>query len=86
MIFRTPFSTMTLSRPLAPLVLALSMSWLLAGCNGQKAESAAAPPAAEVGLKAGDILLEIDGKDLTGNTDVSKILRGQVGILYLPVS
>ena len=50
MIFRTPSFTMTLSRPLAPLVLALSMSWLLAGCNGQKAESAAAPPAAEVGV------------------------------------
>ena len=39
-------------------------------------------PAAEVGLKAGDILLEIDGKDLTGNTDVSKILRGQVGTSF----
>ena len=39
-------------------------------------------PAAEVGLKAGDILLEIDGKDLTGNTDVSKMLRGQVGTSF----
>ena len=28
-------------------------------------------PAAEVGLKAGDVLLEIDGKDLKGNPDVS---------------
>ena len=36
-------------------------------------------PAANVGLKVGDILLEIDGKDLLGNTDVSKLLRGQVG-------
>ena len=39
-------------------------------------------PAAEVGLKAGDILLEIDGKDLTGNMDVSKMLRGQVGTSF----
>ena len=39
-------------------------------------------PAAEVGLKAGDILLEIDGQDLTGNTDVSKMLRGQVGTSF----
>lgn len=36
-------------------------------------------PAAEVGLKAGDILLEIDGKDLEGNTDVSTLLKGQAG-------
>lgn len=38
-------------------------------------------PAAEVGLKAGDVLLEIDGKDLMGksNQDVSEMLRGQVG-------
>ena len=28
-------------------------------------------PAAESGLKAGDLLLEIDGKDLKGNSDVS---------------
>ncbi|NDV57608.1 S41 family peptidase [Bacteroides sp. 519] len=37
-------------------------------------------PAAEVGLKAGDVLLEIDGKDLTGknNSEVSEMLRGQV--------
>lgn len=39
-------------------------------------------PAATVGLKAGDILLEIDGKDLLGNTDVSKLLRGQVGTSF----
>lgn len=39
-------------------------------------------PAAEVGLKTGDILLEIDGKDLTGVTDVSKMLRGQVGTSF----
>ncbi|MEL5893371.1 S41 family peptidase [Bacteroides sp. GD17] len=39
-------------------------------------------PAANVGLKAGDILLEIDGKDLLGNTDVSKLLRGQVGTSF----
>lgn len=36
-------------------------------------------PAAEAGLKAGDILLEIDGKDLTGNQNVSELLRGQLG-------
>lgn len=36
-------------------------------------------PAAESGLKAGDILLEIDGKDLKNNLDVSTLLRGQVG-------
>lgn len=37
-------------------------------------------PAAEVGLKAGDILLEIDGKDLAGknNSEVSEMLRGQI--------
>ncbi len=39
-------------------------------------------PAANAGLKAGDILLEIDGKDLLGNTDVSKLLRGQVGTSF----
>ena len=39
-------------------------------------------PAATVGLKVGDILLEIDGKDLLGNTDVSKLLRGQVGTSF----
>lgn len=38
-------------------------------------------PAAEVGLKAGDILMEIDGQDLMGknNQEVSEMLRGQVG-------
>lgn len=38
-------------------------------------------PAANVGLKAGDILMEIDGKDLVGknNQKVSEMLRGQVG-------
>ncbi|MDO4165304.1 MAG: S41 family peptidase [Bacteroides sp.] len=38
-------------------------------------------PAATSGLKAGDILLEIDGKDLLGknNQEVSEMLRGQVG-------
>lgn len=39
-------------------------------------------PAAEAGLKAGDILLEIDGKDLKGNPDVSTLLRGQVGTSF----
>jgi carboxyl-terminal processing protease len=42
-------------------------------------------PAAEVGLKAGDILLEIDGKDLTGKTTaaVSDLLRGEAGTSFL---
>ena len=38
-------------------------------------------PAAEVGLKAGDILLDVDGQDLLNkdNQQVSDMLRGQVG-------
>lgn len=41
-------------------------------------------PAAEVGLKPGDILLEIDGEDLLGknNQEVSEMLRGQVGTSF----
>lgn len=39
-------------------------------------------PAAESGLKAGDMLLEIDGKDLKGNSDVSTLLRGKVGTSF----
>lgn len=41
-------------------------------------------PAAVVGLKAGDILMEIDGKDLAGknNQEVSEMLRGQVGTSF----
>ena len=39
-------------------------------------------PAAESGLKAGDLLLEIDGKDLKGYSDVSTLLRGQVGTSF----
>ncbi len=41
-------------------------------------------PAAEVGLKAGDVLMEIDGKDLMGknNQEVSEMLRGQVGTSF----
>ncbi len=41
-------------------------------------------PAAEVGLKAGDVLMEIDGKDLAGknNQEVSQMLRGQVGTRF----
>ncbi|KAA6340524.1 putative CtpA-like serine protease [termite gut metagenome] len=41
-------------------------------------------PAAVAGLKAGDILLEIDGKDLMGktNSEVSEMLRGQVGTSF----
>ena len=38
-------------------------------------------PAATSGLKAGDVLVAIDGKDLAGknNQEVSEMLRGQVG-------
>ncbi len=41
-------------------------------------------PAATVGLKAGDILLEIDGQDLAGknNTQVSEMLRGQINTAF----
>lgn len=41
-------------------------------------------PAATVGLKVGDILMEIDGKDLAGknNIEVSEMLRGQVGTSF----
>lgn len=41
-------------------------------------------PAAKAGLKAGDILVEIDGKELTGldNTKVSQMLRGQIGTSF----
>lgn len=41
-------------------------------------------PAAKVGLKAGDILIEIDGKDLLGknNAEVSQMLRGQAGTSF----
>jgi C-terminal peptidase (prc) len=41
-------------------------------------------PAAKVGLKAGDILLEIDGKDLAGknNSEVSEMLRGQINTSF----
>lgn len=41
-------------------------------------------PAATAGLKAGDILLTIDGQDLAGknNQEVSEMLRGQVGTTF----
>lgn len=41
-------------------------------------------PAAEAGLKAGDILLEVNGEDLLGKTnqEVSERLRGQVGTSF----
>ena len=41
-------------------------------------------PAAKAGLKAGDILMEIDGQDLAGknNAEVSQMLRGQVGTSF----
>ncbi|MCC8188533.1 MAG: S41 family peptidase [Bacteroides sp.] len=42
-------------------------------------------PAAEVGLKPGDVLLEIDGQDLAGknNQEVSDMLRGQIGTDFI---
>lgn len=42
-------------------------------------------PAAKVGLKAGDILMEIDEKDLKGKTvsDVSDLLKGEVGTSFV---
>lgn len=42
-------------------------------------------PAAKAGLKAGDILLEIDGKDLEGKTtaEVSSLLRGEIGTSFM---
>ena len=41
-------------------------------------------PAAEVGLKAGDILMELDGQDLLGkdNQEVSEMLRGDAGTSF----
>lgn len=41
-------------------------------------------PAAEAGLKVGDILWEIDGQDLKGKTtsEVSDMLRGQIGTSF----
>ena len=41
-------------------------------------------PAAKVGLKAGDVLMEIDCKDLAvkNNQEVSEMLRGQVGTSF----
>ena len=48
------------------------------------AEPIEGTPAAKVGLKAGDILMEIDGKDLAGknNQEVSQMLRGAVGTSF----
>lgn len=41
-------------------------------------------PAAKAGLKAGDVLMAIDGKDLAGknNPEVSQMLRGQAGTSF----
>ena len=41
-------------------------------------------PAAKAGLKAGDVLMEIDGVDLAGknNGEVSQMLRGQAGTSF----
>ena len=48
------------------------------------AEPLEGTPAAKIGLKAGDILMEIDGKDLAGknNQEVSQMLRGAVGTSF----
>ena len=45
------------------------------------AEPLEGTPAAKAGLKAGDVLMAIDGVDLAGksNAEVSQMLRGQVG-------
>ncbi len=42
-------------------------------------------PASKAGLKAGDILLEIDGKDLLGKKqdEVSNLLRGEIGTSFM---
>lgn len=42
-------------------------------------------PASKAGLKAGDILLEIDGKDLLGKKqdEVSNLLRGEIGTSFI---
>lgn len=42
-------------------------------------------PAAKVGLKSGDVLLEIDGKDLKGKSvaQVSDMLKGEVGTSFI---
>ncbi|WP_321334366.1 S41 family peptidase [uncultured Bacteroides sp.] len=41
-------------------------------------------PAAQAGLKVGDVLMEIDGKDLAGknSTEVSEMLKGQAGTSF----
>lgn len=42
-------------------------------------------PAAKAGLKPGDVLLEIDGKDLKGKAvaQVSELLKGQIGTSFI---
>ena len=52
--------------------------------NQKLKRSMIAEPFAKVGLKAGDILMEIDGKDLAGknNQEVSQMLRGAVGTSF----
>jgi C-terminal peptidase (prc) len=42
-------------------------------------------PAAKLGLKSGDVLLEIDGKDLKGKSvaQVSELLKGQIGTTFI---
>ena len=39
-------------------------------------------PAQVIGLKAGDIILEIDGQDMSGNINVSERLRGQINTSF----
>lgn len=42
-------------------------------------------PSSKAGLKAGDILLEIDGKDLKGKMqgEISELLRGEIGTSFM---
>lgn len=49
------------------------------------AEPYAGMPAAEVGLQVGDVLLQVDGKDLKGlsSSEVSELLRGEPGTTFI---
>lgn len=60
------------------------ISWNPERKRSMVAEPYEGMPAATVGLKAGDILLKIDGQDLAGkdNQQVSDMLRGQVGTKF----
>ena len=57
---------------------------MVVGFSEIATEGGASVPARDCGLKAGDILMEIDGKDLAGknNSEVSQMLRGQAGTSF----